>query len=187
MDPYTLLDLPPTAAPDDIRAAYRRRAAEWHPDRQPPEKKAEAVERMVQLNAARDLLLDPRRRIQYHREHENALRWKMAQSTEHTPPPYTGPRRRSWAFIYETQRRRQRQRFYRQLWVSVLALAMFFFAGLLVLFGLAGNSPEVQLQQTAMFAAVALWLSMISSMAGALGLTLLIAFVVAGLGRLFRR
>jgi hypothetical protein len=200
MDPYDLLDLQPTASPEDIRAAYRRRAAEWHPDRQPAEKKAESVERMVQINAARDLLLDTQRRIQYHREHENALRWKMdaerarwqaapageTQRSDTAPHPSPSARRRSWAFIYETQRRQGRQRFYRQLLVVLLALSLVFVAGLLILLGLAGDAPAAQAQKAAMVTAVTLWFSMASSLMSTLGLTLLVAFVAAGLSGLFR-
>lgn len=61
-NPYDLLGVDPGAGTDDIRAAYRRRAAQVHPDRQPPEHKEPAAEAMRQLNDARDLLLDPRRR-----------------------------------------------------------------------------------------------------------------------------
>ena len=64
-DPYALLGLPPRATPDEIRAAYRRLAAERHPDANPPDKKTLASEQMVELNAARDLLLDAARRSQY--------------------------------------------------------------------------------------------------------------------------
>lgn len=196
LDPYDLLGLSPTASPDDIRTAYRRRAAEWHPDRHPVAHKAEAEERMVQINAARDLLLDTRRRIQYHREHENALRWKMERARWQAQPnathgssaaPDPTPRRRSWAFIYETQRRQQRQRFYRQLLVGLLALALAFVAGLLILLGLAGDSPAAQVQKAAMLTALTLWFSLASSLMSTLGITLLVAFIAAGLGRLFRR
>jgi curved DNA-binding protein CbpA len=65
-DPYATLGVVPSAIPDEIRAAYRRLAAACHPDLQPPEKKAWASEQMIQLNAARDLLLNTRRRVHYH-------------------------------------------------------------------------------------------------------------------------
>ncbi len=65
LDPYYLLGLPHTATAHEIRAAYRRKAAATHPDHQPPDQRAAAEEQMKQLNAARDLLLDPRRRATY--------------------------------------------------------------------------------------------------------------------------
>lgn len=50
MDPYAELGLPPGAPPEDIAAAYRRLAKEYHPDR------GGAEDRMAQINAAYDLL-----------------------------------------------------------------------------------------------------------------------------------
>ena len=79
-DPYDMLGIAPSAAPDEIRAAYRRLAAACHPDTQPPEKKAWASEQMVRLTAARDLLLNPRQRVRYHREHTDNLQWKVEKN-----------------------------------------------------------------------------------------------------------
>jgi DnaJ domain len=50
MDPYGVLGLTPAATPDEVAAAYRRLAKEWHPDRGGGE------ERMAEINAAYDLL-----------------------------------------------------------------------------------------------------------------------------------
>ena len=50
MDPFAVLDLPPTASPEDVAAAYRRLAKAWHPDRGGTE------ERMAEINSAYDLL-----------------------------------------------------------------------------------------------------------------------------------
>jgi DnaJ-domain-containing protein 1 len=33
MDPYTLLDVSPTASPDEIKTAYKRAVARYHPDK----------------------------------------------------------------------------------------------------------------------------------------------------------
>ena len=78
LDPYATLGVVPSATPDEIRAAYRRLAAACHPDLQPPERKPWASERMIQLNAARDLLLNTRRRVQYHQAHADPLQWSAA-------------------------------------------------------------------------------------------------------------
>ncbi|MBL8046548.1 MAG: J domain-containing protein [Anaerolineales bacterium] len=61
-NPHTVLGVPANASEDDIRAAYRRKAAQVHPDVQPVEKKAWAEAQMRELNTARDWLLDPARR-----------------------------------------------------------------------------------------------------------------------------
>lgn len=110
-DPYAVLGLSPHASPDEIRAAYRRLASVRHPDTQPSEKKASASEQMVQLNLARDLLLNTRRRVQYHREHADDLQWQAEKTqwraqaaraayTDH-PPAEARPRRpRSLWLVY---------------------------------------------------------------------------------------
>ena len=101
LDPYYLLGVELNAPPDDIRAAYRRRAAEVHPDIQPLEKREWASERMKQLNAARDLLLDPKRRAEYDermRVEMEKAKWRARReayvpSTDFYPPRR---RRRRW-------------------------------------------------------------------------------------------
>jgi DnaJ-domain-containing protein 1 len=64
-NPYQVLGLKPDASADEVRAAYRRLAAQIHPDTQPAERKDWAAEQMRVLNAARDLLLDIERRAEY--------------------------------------------------------------------------------------------------------------------------
>ncbi len=63
-NPYQVLGLKPDASADEVRAAYRRLAAQIHPDTQPAERKDWAAEQMRTLNAARDLLLDVERRAE---------------------------------------------------------------------------------------------------------------------------
>lgn len=65
LDPYRVLGLKPDATADEVRAAYRRLAAQIHPDTQPAERKDWAAEQMRTLNAARDLLLDDEQRTEY--------------------------------------------------------------------------------------------------------------------------
>ncbi|GAA6010088.1 hypothetical protein JCM10207_007553 [Rhodosporidiobolus poonsookiae] len=64
---YETLGVPPTASPDEIRAAYLVLAKTVHPDRVPPHEKAEATRLFAQLAAAYSTLSDPQRRKQYDR------------------------------------------------------------------------------------------------------------------------
>jgi hypothetical protein len=61
---YQILQVDPSADPEIIDAAYRRLAMRYHPDRGGG---PEAQERMRQLNTARDILRDPRKRAAYDR------------------------------------------------------------------------------------------------------------------------
>jgi len=53
---------------DGITNAYRRMAMAMHPDKAAPKEKELAHLAMQQLNATKELLLNPRRRRQYHRD-----------------------------------------------------------------------------------------------------------------------
>jgi len=55
-DPYKLLQVDPEADVEIIQVAYRKLAQRYHPDVAPG---ADAASRMAELNAARDLLVDP--------------------------------------------------------------------------------------------------------------------------------
>jgi curved DNA-binding protein CbpA len=61
-DPFATLGLTADASPDELTAAYRAAAKEWHPDRR---EGVEASERMARINAAYDAaraaLADPQR------------------------------------------------------------------------------------------------------------------------------
>jgi curved DNA-binding protein CbpA len=61
-DPYKVLQVDPEAEDEVIQAAYRRLAQKYHPDRAAG---TEAVERMVALNAAWELIGEPDRRAAY--------------------------------------------------------------------------------------------------------------------------
>jgi len=63
-DYYALLQVDPEAEPEVIDAAYRRLATKYHPD---VNGSPEALERMKQMNAAYDVLSDPRKRAEYDR------------------------------------------------------------------------------------------------------------------------
>lgn len=62
MNPFEILEVPPDASTDDIRAAYHRLAKQWHPDRFQGEEKAQAEERFRMLAEAFAQLKDPLRR-----------------------------------------------------------------------------------------------------------------------------
>jgi hypothetical protein len=53
MDPFAALELPPGASAQEIGAAYRRLAKQWHPDRGGG---AAAAARMAEINVAYDIL-----------------------------------------------------------------------------------------------------------------------------------
>jgi hypothetical protein len=124
LNPYTTLGLDAAATEDDIRAAYRRRAAQVHPDLQPPEKRAAAEEAMKRLNAARDILLDPRRRAAYD------YRFGQRSSAYAEPRPERPPRPTYATYVYARAYARPR----RSAGSSVRLMSLL---GLIFAFGLA--------------------------------------------------
>lgn len=60
---YDLLEIPDTADQDVIKAAYRRLAMKWHPDRNQDDAEAEA--RFKAIKEAYEVLSDPAARQQY--------------------------------------------------------------------------------------------------------------------------
>ncbi len=64
-NPYIVLGLSPTASDSDIRSAFRKLAKQYHPDRNPGDKKAE--EKFKEVSAAFDVIGDPERRKKFDR------------------------------------------------------------------------------------------------------------------------
>ena len=62
---YDILRVSHEAAPERVRAAYRKLAQKFHPDKVPGN--ADAVRVMVMLNEAYGVLSDPDRRARYDR------------------------------------------------------------------------------------------------------------------------
>jgi len=80
-DPYKILQVDPEAEDEVIQAAYRRLAQKYHPDRTSG---AEAMERMVSINAAWELIGEPARRAAY----DKSVRQRSATpATGGTPWP----------------------------------------------------------------------------------------------------
>ena len=69
-DVYRLLQVEPSAAPDEINAAVRRLARTFHPDRNGSPR---ATQEMQVVNAVRNLLIDPQARATYDRARHRFL------------------------------------------------------------------------------------------------------------------
>jgi curved DNA-binding protein len=62
-DYYQLLGVPRNATPDEIKAAYRKLAMQYHPDRNPGDSNAET--KFKEINEAYDTLKDEKKRQEY--------------------------------------------------------------------------------------------------------------------------
>src|SRR2546425_12510017 len=88
-DPYKILQVDPEAEDEVIQAAYRRLAQKYHPDRATGN---DAVERMVAINAAWELIGEPDRRRAYdlsvrYRQAAGAVGRAGPAPTGRSPPP----------------------------------------------------------------------------------------------------
>ena len=80
---YDILGVPENASEAEIQAAYRKAAVKWHPDRHPPEKRAEAETKMQEINQAHEVLGNPEKRANYDR-------FGSAEGFAQGPPPEEG-------------------------------------------------------------------------------------------------
>lgn len=71
-DYFEVLGVTRTATDDEVKAAYRKLAMRWHPDRNNGSKESE--EKFKQLTEAYDVLRDPQKRAAYERYGEAGLR-----------------------------------------------------------------------------------------------------------------
>ena len=69
-DPYDVLGVASSASVADIRLAYRRKAAQYHPDRNPA---PDAAARFRDAQAAYELLIDDARRRAYDQMRQKRL------------------------------------------------------------------------------------------------------------------
>ncbi|HTY49333.1 MAG TPA: DnaJ C-terminal domain-containing protein [Steroidobacteraceae bacterium] len=81
-DYYQILDVPRTAAAEDIKKSYRRLARKFHPD---VSKEPKAEERFKEIQEAYEVLKDPQKRSAYDQLGAN---WK--QGEQFRPPPDWG-------------------------------------------------------------------------------------------------
>ncbi len=73
IDYYKILGVDKNIAQKDVRAAYRKRAKQFHPDLHPNDPKAKA--KFQALNEAYDVISDPEKRMKYDQFGEN---WRKA-------------------------------------------------------------------------------------------------------------
>jgi len=87
-DVYRLLQIEPSAAPDEINAAVRRLARTFHPDRNWSPR---ATQEMQVVNAVRSLLIDPEARATYDRARHRFLAEEAARSARRVTRLVTQP------------------------------------------------------------------------------------------------
>lgn len=75
-DYYKVLGVEKTASADDIKAAYRKLAMKYHPDRNPGDKSAE--EKFKEINEANEVLSDPQKRARYDQISSSYSSWRQA-------------------------------------------------------------------------------------------------------------
>ena len=99
-DAYALLGVPPTATPQEIRAAWIARLSRYHPDRHPASGDW-FTRQAARLNEAYHILKDPARRQAYDARRREALARPPAG------PPAPWPRGPKMPFLFTAQLRRR--------------------------------------------------------------------------------
>jgi curved DNA-binding protein CbpA len=101
---YDILQVPPDAPAGDIRAAYRRMAQRYHPDKSPDNRFAPRV--MANVNKAYEVLSDPAQREEHDRWIERKLNGAQALHPLSRPTPLPDLPARStrwpWYLLFAT-------------------------------------------------------------------------------------
>ncbi len=84
-DYYKILGVEKNATQKDIKKAYRKLAAQYHPDKNPGDKGAE--EKFKEINEAHEVLSDPEKRKKYE---QLGADWEMYQQTGYDPTQQRG-------------------------------------------------------------------------------------------------
>jgi curved DNA-binding protein CbpA len=92
-DYFAVLEIEVGASEQEIRAAYRRLARRYHPDLHP--ERADAEQRLKEINEAYEVLGDPVQRARYLRAHRVRIRVEGTGSVPRGPSPWTAPPRAS--------------------------------------------------------------------------------------------
>ncbi len=87
-DPYEVLGVSRQATADEIKRAYRKLAKQHHPDRNPGSKAAE--QRFKEVQAAYEILGDPRKRAEYERARESGFAGDIPDWAQGVPGNFGG-------------------------------------------------------------------------------------------------
>jgi|GEM_PF-5994506 len=127
---YEVLGVEPSATPDEIRAAYRQKAKELHPDLNPAR---DTHAEMAQVNAAFETLSSPALRTEYDRTRVGlGTESRRSEPSNSASPPTGRSYSESWRESYLTEHRREaldraRRRdaaFDRELWRTLYRRAV---------------------------------------------------------------
>jgi tetratricopeptide (TPR) repeat protein len=89
MNPFNVLEIPPDATSEDIKAAYHRLAKRWHPDRFAGSEKEEAESKFRELAEAFSMLKDPAKRLTLQQQMPKAAPVVAAEKAPESPQERT--------------------------------------------------------------------------------------------------
>src|SRR3989338_776721 len=88
MDYYDLLGISKSASDAELKAAYRKQALKWHPDRN---KETGATEKFKEINHAYEVLSDPKKKSMYDQYGKDAFeKGGYGRTNANQGNPYAG-------------------------------------------------------------------------------------------------